>query len=443
MNTLHFDNIANKIGILQTYKHPTAGTADKLATARTIGGTSFDGSANIAVGLAATATKLATARLIGGTSFDGSADISVGLASTATTATKLATARTIGGTSFDGSANIAVGLASTATILATTRAIAGVNFDGSAAISIPYENLTFKPTAGTGIAITAGSSVLSPIISATSQAPTSASLVGILNTSQFTNNVGTSRVDIATGFKPTTAGTADAVPYSGITGIPTTWTDTQIPSLTTAKITSGTFDVPRIPDLGTSKITSGTFDVLRIPDLGTSKITSGTFDVLRIPDLGTSKITSGTFDILRIPDLGTSKITSGTFDVLRIPSLATSKITSGTFADSFIPTLAQSKISGLSTSLGQKQNSLTSTTLDITNSLTPGESTTINIGSYSYASLANKPTAGSAILISSATPPVISVNYNTSTLQLDATGKLNVIPQGGEKGLKQTQHRLD
>ena len=105
------------------------------------------------------ATKLATGRTIGGTSFDGSANISVGLADTAT---KLATARTIGGTSFDGTGNISVGLADTATKLATTRAIAGVNFDGTGAIAIPYFNLTNKPTAGTGIAITAGSATLSP-----------------------------------------------------------------------------------------------------------------------------------------------------------------------------------------------------------------------------------------------------------------------------------------
>ena len=52
-----------------------ATTATTLATARTIGGTSFDGSANIAVALAATATTLASARTIGGTSFDGSANI--------------------------------------------------------------------------------------------------------------------------------------------------------------------------------------------------------------------------------------------------------------------------------------------------------------------------------------------------------------------------------
>ena len=52
-----------------------AATATALATARTIGGTSFDGTANIAVGLAATATTLASARTIHGVSFDGSANI--------------------------------------------------------------------------------------------------------------------------------------------------------------------------------------------------------------------------------------------------------------------------------------------------------------------------------------------------------------------------------
>jgi hypothetical protein len=64
-----------------------ASTATILATARTIGGTSFNGSANIAVALSATATALATARTIGGTSFDGTANIAVALASVGTAVT--------------------------------------------------------------------------------------------------------------------------------------------------------------------------------------------------------------------------------------------------------------------------------------------------------------------------------------------------------------------
>jgi len=62
-------------GTLVAALEGNATTATTLATARTIGGTSFDGSGNIAVALAATATILANARTIGGTSFDGSANI--------------------------------------------------------------------------------------------------------------------------------------------------------------------------------------------------------------------------------------------------------------------------------------------------------------------------------------------------------------------------------
>tara|TARA_R110001592_G_scaffold9604_8_gene50800 strand:- start:824 stop:2755 length:1932 start_codon:yes stop_codon:yes gene_type:complete len=128
------------------------------------------GSAGTATGNAGTATTLATARTIGGVSFDGSANINLpgvnatgnqatsGNAATSTLAagaTALATARTIGGVSFDGTAAINLpgvnaagnqstsGLAATATALATARAIAvsgdvtgTANFDGTGNISI-------------------------------------------------------------------------------------------------------------------------------------------------------------------------------------------------------------------------------------------------------------------------------------------------------------------
>ncbi len=105
-----------------------AATATALATARTIGGTSFDGTANIAVALASTATALETARTIGGVSFDGTANINLpgvnaagnqDTTGNAATATALETARTINGTSFDGSANITV-TAAGSTLTGTT-----------------------------------------------------------------------------------------------------------------------------------------------------------------------------------------------------------------------------------------------------------------------------------------------------------------------------------
>lgn len=158
-----------------------AATAAKLATARTIGGVSFDGSANIDLpgvnkagtqntsGNAASATKLQTARKIGGVAFDGTADIvlpgvnAAGNQNTtgnAATATKLQTAITIGGVSFDGSASINLpgvnaagnqntsGNAATATKLQTARTINGKPFDGTANITLAAKDLGLADSSG-------------------------------------------------------------------------------------------------------------------------------------------------------------------------------------------------------------------------------------------------------------------------------------------------------
>ena len=86
--TVAYDDADNTLDFtVGTLNQNTTGSAATLTTARTIGGTSFDGSANIAVGLAATATALATARTIGGTSFDGTGNIAVALASVGTAVT--------------------------------------------------------------------------------------------------------------------------------------------------------------------------------------------------------------------------------------------------------------------------------------------------------------------------------------------------------------------
>lgn len=126
-----------------------------------------DGSDATFTGVASKATILETARTIGGVSFNGSANIDLagvntagnqdtsGNAATASSAAILTTARTIGGVSFNGSADIDLagvntagnqdtsGNAATATALATARAIAlsgdvvgTANFDGTAGISI-------------------------------------------------------------------------------------------------------------------------------------------------------------------------------------------------------------------------------------------------------------------------------------------------------------------
>lgn len=190
-----------------------AASATKLATARTIGGVSFDGTANInlpgvnaagtqnTTGSAATLTTARTIALNGGvtgtaTAFNGSANITIPVTAisadfltgiimvenlsgsyaiditgnalgNAGSATKLATARTIGGVSFDGTANInlpgvnAVGNQNTtgsAATLTTARTIAlsgaatgtATSFNGSANITIPVTALNASNlTAGT------------------------------------------------------------------------------------------------------------------------------------------------------------------------------------------------------------------------------------------------------------------------------------------------------
>jgi len=74
--TVAYDDADNTLDFtIGTLNQSTTGSAATLTTARTIGGTSFDGSANIAVALAADATTLETARTIHGVSFDGSANI--------------------------------------------------------------------------------------------------------------------------------------------------------------------------------------------------------------------------------------------------------------------------------------------------------------------------------------------------------------------------------
>ena len=130
-----------------------ASTATTLQTARTIGGTSFDGSSNISVALADTATALATARTIGGVSFDGTANINLAGVNTAgtqdtsgnaATATALETARTINGVSFDGSANITTltagtGVSVSGTAVSIGQAVATSN-------SPEFANLTLSGT---------------------------------------------------------------------------------------------------------------------------------------------------------------------------------------------------------------------------------------------------------------------------------------------------------
>ena len=164
-----------------TLNQDTTGSAATLTTARTIGGVSFDGSANINLpgvntsgnqdtsGNAATATALETARTIAGVSFDGTANISLnnnaitnGAGYITATLTNEEVQDIVGGmltgntetgitvTYQDGDGTIdfvvgtlnqdTTGNAATATALETARNIGGVSFDGTANINLPGVN---------------------------------------------------------------------------------------------------------------------------------------------------------------------------------------------------------------------------------------------------------------------------------------------------------------
>lgn len=106
----------------QTTVAGLAGSATKLATARTIGGVAFDGTANIAVTLASTATTLATARTINGVSFNGSANITVA------DATKVPTTTTVNGKALSSNVTLAasdVGAAPTTVVRAVSADASG------------------------------------------------------------------------------------------------------------------------------------------------------------------------------------------------------------------------------------------------------------------------------------------------------------------------------
>ena len=126
-------------------------TARSIALSGDVSGSAnFDGSANVTI----TATVADDSHNHVISNVDGlqtALDGKLSTSGTAATATKLATARTIGGVSFDGSANINLpgvntagnqntsGNAATATTLATARTINGVSFNGSANITVePY-----------------------------------------------------------------------------------------------------------------------------------------------------------------------------------------------------------------------------------------------------------------------------------------------------------------
>jgi hypothetical protein len=118
-------------------------------------------------GNASTATTLQTARTIGGVSFNGAANIN------------LPGVNTTGNQNTSGSSASCTGNAATATVLQTARTIGGVSFNGSANINLPGVN-----TAGTQD--TSGTSAISTAATVTTSSAASAFKVPFANTTAST-----------------------------------------------------------------------------------------------------------------------------------------------------------------------------------------------------------------------------------------------------------------
>ena len=133
---------------------------DKLQINGSISATTFTGAVT---GNATTATTLATARTIGGVSFNGSANIDLpgvntaGNQNTSGSAATLTTARTIGGVSFDGSASIdlpgvnTAGTQNTSGTAAVSTAATITTSDTASAFKVPFANTTASTTGNYGL----------------------------------------------------------------------------------------------------------------------------------------------------------------------------------------------------------------------------------------------------------------------------------------------------
>jgi len=235
-------NTASKIVLRDGSGNFTAGTITANLTGNVTG--NVTGSAGTATGNAGSATVLATARTIGGVSFDGSANINlpgVNAAGTqdtsgnADTATALETARTIGGVSFDGSANINLpgvnasgtqntsGNAATATAFASGRTIAitgdlaytSPSFDGSGNVTAAGTLATVNSNTGSF-----GSATAIPVVTVNGKGlVTAVSTAAISSTLDIaadsgTDNgvlIGTDTLTVAGGTGVTTSVSGDTI----------------------------------------------------------------------------------------------------------------------------------------------------------------------------------------------------------------------------------------
>ena len=211
--------VASLIANLEGAVTGNADTATALATARQIGGTSFNGTADIAVALATNATNvIAAANSTNENQFIAFLNNSNTTAQPVLYDTGLVYNPSSNTLQVDNFTGALAGNASTATALATARNIGGVSFDGTAAINLPGVN-----TAGNQN--TSGTAAIATTVTVADTNDTTA-FVGLFDSA--TGNLG-AKTDAAMTYN---AGTATLyVTNMNVSGTTTT-TNTTITSTT-------------------------------------------------------------------------------------------------------------------------------------------------------------------------------------------------------------------